>query len=47
MISVPDLRDRFGFFVLPRECDPDSEPEEVAAYWCSRGALDDLLAERM
>lgn len=47
MISAAELRDRFKFFVLRRECDPHSELEEVAAYWCALGALDDLLAERM
>jgi hypothetical protein len=47
MISAPELRDRFEFFVLRRECDPLSEPEELAAYWCALSALDDLLAGRM
>lgn len=47
MISATELRDRFEFFVLRRECDAHSEPEEVAAYWCALSALDDLLAEGM
>jgi len=47
MISAHELRDRFEFFVLRRECDPHSEAAEVAAYWCALDALDDLLAERM
>ena len=47
IISAFELRDRFEFFVLRRECDPHSEPEEVAAYWCALPALDDLLADRM
>jgi len=47
MISATELRDRFEFFVLRRECDPLTEPEELAAYWCALDALDGLLAERL
>ena len=47
MISATELRDRFEFFVLRRECDPLTEAEELAAYWCALDALDDLLAERL
>lgn len=47
MISATELRDRFEFFVLRRECSPHSEPEEIAAYWAAVAALDDLLAGRM
>lgn len=47
MITASELRDRFEFFVLRRECSDYSEPEEIAAYWCAIDALDDLLAGRM
>ena len=47
MISATELRDRFEFVVLRRECSPHSEPEEIAAYWAAVAALDDLLAGRM
>ena len=43
MISGRELRDRYEFWVMRRECDPLSEPEEIAAYWCALAALDDAL----
>ena len=42
-----ELRDRFEFFGLRRECDPLTEAEELAAYWRALDALDQLLAGRL